>query len=263
MNACLSPGCEGEAASGRWCSKHLNLHAPACARSKPTFEPGAPCSCPQVTFAPDQIAPYVVPYDCLFEGPLTDEAKRRGFRDIIFEPNPKQSPGAGAHLCAVPTCNVVAYDMSRCKRHQQEVDALAEPPALHFQGVPCFVDENVSQITDGGMVEIAGEPPAPDDNLPKACDHRGDRARCVYCGPRTPNTPEPAPKADPVDHPPHYAAGGIEAIDVIEAWGLGFCTGNAVKYLARAGRKPGADLVEDLKKARWYLDRAIAKAGAR
>ena len=41
--------------------------------------------------------------------------------------------------------------------------------------------------------------------------------------------------ADPVDHPPHYqSAAGIEAIDVIEAFGLGFCLGNAVKYILRA-----------------------------
>lgn len=62
-----------------------------------------------------------------------------------------------------------------------------------------------------------------------------------------------------VDHPPHYRGDtGIEAIDVIEAWELGFCLGNVVKYVARAGRK-GADAVEDLEKARWYLDREIKR----
>lgn len=61
-----------------------------------------------------------------------------------------------------------------------------------------------------------------------------------------------------VDHPPHYggADNPYEAIKVIEAWGLGFHLGNAVKYIARAGKKCGA--LEDLKKARWYLDRLIA-----
>lgn len=65
---------------------------------------------------------------------------------------------------------------------------------------------------------------------------------------------------DTIDHPAHYggAANPYEAIKVIEAWKLGFCLGNAVKYIARAGRKdPNAEL-EDLKKARWYLDREIA-----
>ena len=62
-----------------------------------------------------------------------------------------------------------------------------------------------------------------------------------------------------VDHPEHYggAEDPYEAIKVIEAWELGFCLGNAVKYIARAGRKPGSDWVEDLSKARWYIDRAI------
>ena len=61
-----------------------------------------------------------------------------------------------------------------------------------------------------------------------------------------------------VDHPDHYRRDtGHEAIDVIEAWGLGFCLGNAVKYIARAGLK--GDAVEDLEKARWYIDREIAR----
>lgn len=60
-----------------------------------------------------------------------------------------------------------------------------------------------------------------------------------------------------VDHPKHYNAGRIEVIDAIEDWQLGFHLGNVVKYVARAGRK-GPPL-EDLKKAQWYLDRAIAK----
>lgn len=63
-------------------------------------------------------------------------------------------------------------------------------------------------------------------------------------------------KAEAVDHPPHYKANGMEAIDVIEAFDLGFCLGNTVKYVLRAGRK--ADALEDLRKARWYLDREIA-----
>lgn len=64
-----------------------------------------------------------------------------------------------------------------------------------------------------------------------------------------------------VDHPPHYggAANPYEAIKVIEAWGLGFCLGNAVKYICRAGKKADAATVEDLKKARWYVDREIAR----
>lgn len=56
-----------------------------------------------------------------------------------------------------------------------------------------------------------------------------------------------------VDHPPHYSRGGIEAIDVIEAWDLGFHLGNALKYIARAGHKNSAS--QDIDKAIWYLQR--------
>lgn len=65
--------------------------------------------------------------------------------------------------------------------------------------------------------------------------------------------------SDQVNHPQHYGGkdNPYEAIKVIEAWGLGFCLGNTVKYLARAGKKSAATELEDLKKARWYLDRAI------
>ena len=63
--------------------------------------------------------------------------------------------------------------------------------------------------------------------------------------------------SDMVNHPPHYSVGGMEAIDVIEAFDLGFRLGNAVKYILRAGRKGSRR--EDLEKARWYLDREIAK----
>jgi hypothetical protein len=59
-----------------------------------------------------------------------------------------------------------------------------------------------------------------------------------------------------VNHPAHYRPGTYEAINVIEAWGLGFCLGNAVKYIARHNLKGSA--LEDLKKARWYIDRAVA-----
>lgn len=62
--------------------------------------------------------------------------------------------------------------------------------------------------------------------------------------------------SDPVNSPAHYCEGRAYApIDVIEDWGLGFNLGNCVKYVSRAGRK--GDALEDLKKARWYLDREI------
>lgn len=65
-------------------------------------------------------------------------------------------------------------------------------------------------------------------------------------------------RRDPVNRPAHYTRSAVETIDAIEAWGLGFHLGNVVKYVSRAGHKGAA--VEDLKKARWYLDRAIRRA---
>ena len=62
-------------------------------------------------------------------------------------------------------------------------------------------------------------------------------------------------RREAVNHPPHYNQGTIEVIDAIEDWGLDFNAGNVVKYVARHQHK--ANPVEDLKKARWYLDRLI------
>lgn len=58
-----------------------------------------------------------------------------------------------------------------------------------------------------------------------------------------------------INHPAHYNKGKIEVIDFIEDQQLPFHLGNVVKYIARAGSK--GDKLEDLKKARWYLDRYI------
>jgi hypothetical protein len=60
-----------------------------------------------------------------------------------------------------------------------------------------------------------------------------------------------------VNHPSHYNIGKIEVIDAIEAWELNFSLGNAVKYIARADHK--GKPIEDLEKARWYIDREIER----
>jgi hypothetical protein len=64
---------------------------------------------------------------------------------------------------------------------------------------------------------------------------------------------------DPVQHPKHYNFGAVEVITAIDAWSLGFALGNAVKYIARAGRKDGEDPIEALEKAMWYLNHHITK----
>jgi hypothetical protein len=66
-------------------------------------------------------------------------------------------------------------------------------------------------------------------------------------------------KHDPIDHPSHYNLGKIEVIDAIEDWNLNFHLGNCVKYIARAGKKDSTKYLEDLRKAAWYLNRAIEK----
>ena len=68
------------------------------------------------------------------------------------------------------------------------------------------------------------------------------------------------PNVDMVNHPSHYTQGGIECIDCIKSATVGkvgieaFCVGNAIKYLFRYEEKNG---IEDVKKARWYIDRLI------
>ena len=62
---------------------------------------------------------------------------------------------------------------------------------------------------------------------------------------------------DPVDHPAHYTRNGVELIDIIDS--LPYCRGAAIKYIYRAGIKdPGKEL-EGLRKARWMIEREIAR----
>jgi hypothetical protein len=65
-----------------------------------------------------------------------------------------------------------------------------------------------------------------------------------------------------VNHPSHYNDGKIEVIDFIEDKHLNFHRGNAVKYIARAGKKDKSKEVEDLKKAQWYIEREIKRVEA-
>ena len=60
---------------------------------------------------------------------------------------------------------------------------------------------------------------------------------------------------DMINHPPHYKLGDREVIEITEH--LDFLSGNVVKYICRAGRKKGVDLLDDLSKALWYLERKI------
>lgn len=70
---------------------------------------------------------------------------------------------------------------------------------------------------------------------------------------------EEAAMNDPVNHPTHYTShpAGVECITVVEHYS--FNIGNAIKYLWRAGLK--GDAVEDLEKARWYVNRELERLG--
>jgi hypothetical protein len=99
--------------------------------------------------------------------------------------------------------------------------------------------------------------------VPLSCHYWSAACTCQhyikYVGPHTElRLPQSAPK-EQVNHPAHYggADNPYETIKVIEAWGLGFCLGNAVKYISRAGKKD--NMIQDLRKAKWYLDHEIAR----
>ncbi len=105
----------------------------------------------------------------------------------------------------------------------------------------------------------------------KSNDIDPELATCWGCGRASPavfatTVPVPTPTSA-VDHPAHYGGDTTyETIKVLEAWFTpeqmtGFNLGNAVKYISRAGKK-GATL-EDLQKARWYLDREISRREAK
>lgn len=83
---------------------------------------------------------------------------------------------------------------------------------------------------------------------------------CEGCGhPHFPgmHDPRPVDRPDMVNHPPHYGGdpSGVECIDVVEH--RSFNVGNAMKYLWRAGKK--GDVIEDLQKAAWYVNREIER----
>lgn len=71
-----------------------------------------------------------------------------------------------------------------------------------------------------------------------------------------------AQPVDDVNHPSHYQSeSGLEVIEAIEAFvsdPVAYMLGNVMKYISRGGKKDGNPQVKDLRKARWYLDRAIA-----
>lgn len=62
-----------------------------------------------------------------------------------------------------------------------------------------------------------------------------------------------------INHPSYYNDGKIEVIDFIEDKHLNFNRGNAVKYISRAGKKDANAEIDDLRKAKWYIEREIKR----
>lgn len=62
-----------------------------------------------------------------------------------------------------------------------------------------------------------------------------------------------------ISHPPHYCFGKYEPIKVIQDWKLSFCLGNTIKYIARAGQKEGNSKLQDLLKAKQYIEFEIGE----
>lgn len=69
-------------------------------------------------------------------------------------------------------------------------------------------------------------------------------------------------KTDEKTVPTHYNSTEFTPIEVIKDWKLGFSVGNALKYIGRAGKKPGESELDDLRKAAWYLNDRIEELEA-
>lgn len=94
----------------------------------------------------------------------------------------------------------------------------------------------------------------------ETCSYKDFSPECPTCTTCI-NFSKYVPGSDAVNHPAHYTDGKIEVIDFIEDKKLGFCLGNAVKYIARAGKKDPSKEVEDIRKAIWYLNRYLKEVG--
>jgi hypothetical protein len=131
--------------------------------------------------------------------------------------------------------------------------------------------EHLAELARGYGLEVANMPHC---NLWKFNLFREDANHAIYNKYATHNTlheihysdfvkgiesaKESEPHPDMVNHPKHYNVKGFEVIDIIDAFGLNFNMGNALKYLLRADRKGNKE--QDINKALWYLQREINKS---
>ncbi len=148
------------------------------------------------------------------------------------------------NACAVAGCLESTPTGVYCDRHRVVPDPLA------VKRVSACLHAGRHREAHGWVCGWCG---ADTDAPEAACDHKGvGKPGCSVCDPGSLDAAAP----DPV-HPPHYTGLSPQPIEVIEAWGLGYCLANAVKYISRAGRKGPA--VDDLRKAIWHLEREISR----
>lgn len=149
------------------------------------------------------------------------------------------------------------------------MDMKRAPAAVSYEDLA--ISERVRAECDAwlratdGRLEVWGGTLSERESLKDALEDECGGMVTISSGPFRRTSDRPAICLDGpahANHPPHYggADNPYEAIKVIEAWELGFNLGNVAKYIARAGKKEGAVLVEDLEKALFYLKREIAKA---
>ncbi len=150
------------------------------------------------------------------------------------------------------------------KEKKDEVRAfLKESPHISLQNVALLYDVTYAQVYALNR-EVHGVKPrakkAAKKPAVKAKAKMGRKAILAkaadqYPMPLLPPAPVMVYGPDMVNQPPHYTYGGIETIDFIEAKDLNYNLGNVVKYVTRSGLK--GTRIEDLKKAKWYLEREI------
>lgn len=140
----------------------------------------------------------------------------------------------------------------------KECDNAVDPDNFDHSSNTCITckDARVEalQFMDRFKLGPKGVKPAADEG--EFIDHPmyGPKYGCVAM-------PAAEPTVEWVNHPKHYNTGNIEVIDAIEDWDLNFNLGSAVKYIARAKHK--GNMLQDLEKASWYINREIMKLGGR
>jgi len=126
----------------------------------------------------------------------------------------------------------------------------------HLAEVPCLNREQMRLLINAPCAWVNNVP-----YLFHECGNKDLKVAEEEMWKRIPNAPEDTNLGtnDSVNHPKHYQGNKFEVIEIIEDFNLDFDLGNAIKYILRCGKK--GNLVQDLKKAIWYLQRRVEMSG--